>query len=162
MSDSEEDSGMRRQTSICLLFAAALALLCLLPPGIDAQDRRSGKPKLELKLSTTKLMMCVGSAIPLELQITNRTERPVKIESSAVWKNFTYSFEAPTPPRRSGSHGSTCGGCDREFVTLKPGESYETRQDFELIQPHFKDVGEYTLSTGFEKIRFEQINLYTF
>jgi hypothetical protein len=85
------------------------------------QPAPAAKPSIEIKLSATSLMVCLGSSIPMELELTNRGAEEFKVDKFDLWKEFRYGFLADRKMGRGGGMGSSCYDCrpDPTFVQAR-------------------------------------------
>ena len=102
------------------------------------------KPSIELKLSATSLMVCVGSSLPLELELTNRGTPDFKIDKFEIWNHFNYGFEGDREMGRGGGMGSSCN-CAPESVVVAQDQTYKSSFAFDLDHDFFRDPGKYTI-----------------
>jgi hypothetical protein len=100
---------------------------------------------LELKLNTTSLMLCVGSALPLNLELTNHGTEEIKIDKFYIWNRFTYGYLGDRNADRGGGQAWSCDDCPREGINLKTDKPYESSFNFPLDNDFFKDAGKYSI-----------------
>jgi len=137
-------------------------LVCSLLLGISAQaqvvaDDKKELPPVELKLSTTSMMLCLGSAIPLNLELTNRGSEEIKIDQFDIWNQFTYGYFGNRTAGRGGGQGSGCDHCLRDLVTLKTDKPYESSFNFPLENDFFKDAGKYSIRVYVEQVSSNEV-----
>src|SRR5258708_13650019 len=102
-------SGQREHPSYQLVHI----LVCSLLLGISAQaqvvaDDKKELPPVELKLSTTSMMLCIGSAIPLNLELTNRGSEEIKKDQFDIWNQVTYGYFGNRTSGPGGGPASCC------------------------------------------------------
>ena len=126
-------------------LALVLMALLLAAIGITAQPAApsEAKPTIELKLSTTSLMTCVDSSLPLTLELTNRGAEDFKVDRFEIWRRFRYGFMGDRP-FRGGGIGSSCN-CEPEFIVVNPGQTYTSSFNYDLKDDFFKDAGKYDI-----------------
>lgn len=113
---------------------------------------------LELTLSTTTLLTCLGSSLPLKLEIRNQGTREMKIDKVDLWSQFTYGFSGPGGSGRGGGSGTGCDPCRGNLVLIEPGHRYEDSMDYHLGSEFFKDAGKYTLKMHYGELATNQLS----
>jgi len=103
------------------------------------------KPAIELKLSATSLMICVGSSLPLALELTNRGMNDFKVDKFDIWNHFTYGFMGDRTAGRGGGMGSSCINCSPEPIVVTQDQTYKSSFDFDLKHEFFQDAGKYSI-----------------
>ena len=103
------------------------------------------KPSIELKLSARSLMVCVGSSLPLELELTNRGAEGFKEDKFNIWNQFTYGFMGDREEGRGGGMGASCFRCQPDPIVIGHEQTYKSSFDFDLKHDFFKDAGKYNL-----------------
>jgi len=149
---------MIQNSKICLLALAsvlsgALAVSICAKPGQDDE----GQSRLRLKMSTTTMMLCLGSSLPLELEVSNQGPQPVKLDKADLWKDFSYSFSLPDGSGPAGGESSSCIHCQGNSVLLKQGDRFESSFKYPLDVPFFKDAGRYTIKMNYEQISTNEL-----
>ena len=74
------------------LFLLVIGLAGTLVPSVKGQDQDKPRSDLSMTLSSNSLMLCVGSALPLNLEIANQGRAEVKIDKVDLWNQFSYGF----------------------------------------------------------------------
>lgn len=141
------------------LFPLAIVLAGTLVFSIKAkpeQDKRQSE--LQMTVSTTTMMLCLGSSLPLELEIANQGNQEVKLDKSDLWNRFSYSFSRTDGSGRSGGMASSCSHCRGHYVVLKPGGRYESSLEYPLDVPFFKDPGNYSIKMNYEQISTNELS----
>lgn len=120
------------------------------------------KPSIELKLSSATSMVCVGSSLPLDLELTNRGRNKFKVDKFDIGSSFIYGFLGEREAARGGAMGIGCGDCSPDFVTIDHNETYKSSFNFDLTNEFFKDPGKYVIQTTLKgvdsnKLEFELI-----
>ena len=130
-----------------------MILLAIVFAGTLVQSAQQDKPQSDLRmtLSSKSLMLCLGSSLPLDLEIANLGDREVKIDKVDLWNRFSYGFSGRDGSGRGGGRGSSCNHCRGNYVVLQPGGRYESSFEFPL-DDFFKDAGEYTLKMTYEQL----------
>jgi hypothetical protein len=145
------------QSSKILRCAFVLALGVILAGGIAAKPvQDSPQPELKLVLSSATMMLCLGSRLPLEVQLANQGDREVRIDKSELWTEFRYGFSRPDGSGRGGGEASSWipGG---DVVVLKPGEHYVSSFQYQLDGSFFKDAGGYVFKTNYQHVSSNEI-----
>ena len=137
-------------------------LVCSLFLSIVAQaqavaDEKPQLPPVELKLSTTSMMLCLGSALPLNLELTNRGSKEIKIDRFDIWNQFTYGYFGDRSADRGGGQGSGCYHCLPDLINLKTDKPYESSFNFSLENDFFKDVGKYSIRVYVEHVSSNEV-----
>lgn len=137
-------------------------LACSLFLSIVAQaqvvaDEKPQLPPLELKLSTTSLMLCVGSVLPLNLELTNRGAEVIKIDKFEIWNRFTYGYFGDRSAGRGGGEGSSCNHCLPDVINLITDKPYESSFNFSLENDFFKDAGKYSIRVYVEQVSSNEL-----
>ena len=137
-------------------------LVCSLFLSIVAQaqavaDEKPQLPPVELKLSTTSMMLCLGSALPLNLELTNRGSKEIKIDRFDIWNQFTYGYLEDRSADRGGGQGSGCYHCLPDLINLKTDKPYESSFNFSLENDFFKDVGKYSIRVYVEHVSSNEV-----
>jgi hypothetical protein len=143
---------------LCLL--ASLLTITILAHAQSATEEpktEKAKPPLELKLSTSSLMLCVGSALPLNLELTNRGGEEIKIDKFDIWNRFTYGYLGDRSADRGGGQVSGCDHCLRDLITLKTDKAYESSFNFSLENDFFKDTGKYSIRVYVEQVSSNEL-----
>ena len=109
------------------------------------QPAPAAKPSIEIKLSATSLMVCLGSSIPMELELTNRGAEEFKVDKFDLWKEFRYGFLGDRKMGRGGGMGSSCYDCRPDPIFVRHDETYKSSFSFDLNHDFFKDAGKYTI-----------------
>jgi len=135
----------------------------MLVAGATAAQTASPEAKsaIELKLSSTSLMMCVGSSLPLTVELTNRGVENVKVDKSAIWNTFGYGFMG-NRQFRGGGMGSSCSHCQPDFVVLTPDQKYTSSFNFDLKNDFFKDAGKYDIQLMFAGAQSNELEFELF
>lgn len=135
-----------------------MILLAIVFAGTLVKGAQQHKPQSELRmtLSSNSLMLCLGSLLPLDLEITNSGNREVKIDKADLWNQFSYGFSSTDGVGRGGGRGSSCSHCRGNYVVLPPGGRYESSFEFPL-DDFFKDTGEYTLKMKYEQLSTNEL-----
>jgi hypothetical protein len=115
------------------------------------------KPAIELKLSSGTLKVCVGSSLPLNLELTNRGRNKFKVDKFDIGSCFIYEFLGDREAARGGSMG--IGFIDRspDFVTIDHNATYKSSFNFDLTNEFFKDPGKYVIQTTLNGVRSNKI-----
>jgi hypothetical protein len=92
-------------------------------------------------------MVCVGSSLPLDLELTNRGSDKFKVDKFDIGAHFTYGFLGDRETGRGGGMGKGRGDCSPNFVTIDPNETYKSSFNFDLTNDFFKDAGKYVIQT---------------
>jgi hypothetical protein len=119
------------------------------------------KPSIELKLSSATSMVCVGSSLPLDHELTNRGPNKFKVDKFDIGCCFIYGFLGD----ETGRGGATgIGDIDRkaDFINIDSNKTYKSSFKFDLTNEFFKDPGKYVIQTTLEgvhsnKVEFELI-----
>lgn len=90
-------------------------------------------------------MMCVGSSIPLGLELTNQGAAEFKIDKFDIWNSFNYGFYGERDAGRGGGMGSSCYHCRPDPIAVAQGQTYKSSFDFDLKHDFFKEAGKYTI-----------------
>jgi len=141
---------------LVIVLAGTLVLSIKATPG---QDERQSE--LQMTVSTTAMMLCLGSSLPLELKIANEGNREVKIDKVDLWNRFTYGFSRPDGSGGGGVGGGTASGCSHcrgNYVVLKPSGHYESSFKFLLVDPFFKEPGMYRIKMHYEQISTNELS----
>ena len=120
------------------------------------QDERQSE--LQMTVSTTSMLLCLGSSLPLELQIANEGNGEVKIDKVDLWNRFTYGFSRPDGSGCGGGTASDCSHCRGNYVVLKPSGHYESSFKFLLVDPFFKEPGTYRIKMNYEQISTNELS----
>lgn len=120
------------------------------------------KPAIEQKLSSGTLKACVGSSLPLDLELTNRGRHKFKVDKFDIGCCFIYEFLGDREAARGGAMG--IGDIDRkaDFINIDPNKTYKSSFNFDLTNEFFKDPGKYVIQTTLKgvdsnKLEFELI-----
>lgn len=132
-------------------------LLSMVAQGQVMADEKTQLPPLELKLTATSLMLCVGSALPLNLELTNRGGEEIKIDKFDIWNHFTYGCLEDRSADRGGGQASGCDHCLRDLITLKTDKPYESSFNFPLENDFFKDAGKYSIRVYVEQVSSNEL-----
>ena len=149
---------IRADRLLCLL--ASLLTITILAHAQSATEEpktEKAKPPLELKLSTTSLMLCIGSALPLNLELTNRGSEEIKIDKFDIWNQFTYGYLQDRSSGRGGGQASGCDHCLRDLITLKTDKPYESSLSFPLENDFFRDAGKYSIRVYVEQVSSNEL-----
>jgi hypothetical protein len=139
-------------------FALAFVLAATAVLGIDAKPLQDGtKSELQMTLSTTTMMLCLGSPLPLEVAITNLGSKQVKIDRVDLWANFEYSFSGANGGR-GGGYASNCDSCRGDYVVVMPGANQYNEFAFPLSSDFFKDIGRYHIRLKYSDITTNQLD----
>ena len=146
-------------------FSLLVVFTLLISIGVQAQTEddlpgsapEESRPSLELKLSTITPVQCIDSPLVLELEITNISQEEVLIDKSALWRNFSYSFDATDGSGKGGAIGISHCGEGGEKITLSPGMTYWTTHVFPLAFDFFQLAGAYSLMTNFDSIHSNDV-----
>lgn len=135
-----------------IVLAAALVFSA---KGNAEQDKRQSE--LQMTLSTTTVMLCLGSSLPLDLEITNQGNHEVKIDKFELWKRFSYSLSRTDGSGRGGGMASSYYPSRANYVTLKPGGRHESSFEYPLGD-FFKDAGMYTIKMTVDEISTNEVS----
>jgi hypothetical protein len=151
-------SGQRSNRSGHLLvhLVSCSLLLSIVARAQVVADEKKQLP-LELKLNTTSLMLCVGSALPLNLELTNHGGEEIKIDKFDLWNQFTYGYLGDRSADRGGGQVSGCDDCSRDLMNLKTDKPYESSFNFSLENEFFKDAGKYSIRVYVEKVSSNEL-----
>ncbi|MFN2491667.1 MAG: hypothetical protein ABR501_02140 [Pyrinomonadaceae bacterium] len=139
-------------------FVAMIVFIVMLVSGVNAKPlQHEADSELQMTLSTTTMMLCLGSSLPLEVEIANRGTEQVKIDKVDLWANFVYSFSGANGGRGGGC-GSKCDSCRGEFVVVNPDASHHSEFAFRLSSDFFKDTGSYTIKLKYNDILTNQLD----
>jgi len=131
---------MVKQFIVVLTWALAL--------GIVAQAQESARPQpkerpISLKLSAESANVCLGSFVPLELTITNQSDRELKISKLDVWRNFYFEYLASDGSKKTIGYLVSPGRTEDyvrlrdDIFSLKPDATYTTSFRFPLGDPRY-------------------------
>ena len=147
--------------TLCLL-----ASVFLLGPMALAQENsapaKASLPALELKLSSRSLMGCVGSSLPLELELTNRGSEIFRVEKFDIWSHFRYGFLGQRDTGCGGGQGSSCNECLGNIAVIKPNDSYQSSFGFDLKSDFFKDAGKYEIRLVIDGVESNRVEFELF
>ena len=120
-------------------------------------------PPLDLKLTTTSMMLCLGAELPLNLELANRGTDPIKLDRFDIWNSFQYGYFGERDAGRGGGQGSGCDHCRADSIFLLRDRPYESSFRFPLNTDFFKDAGKYSINLTIEgvasnKVEFELYN----
>lgn len=150
---------MMRQIPKTYLFALGIVLGGTLVFSITAKPgQREPQSDLQMTMSTTTMKVCLGSSLPLELEITNHGSKAVKIDKADLWNSFSYSFSSTDGPDHGGGVSSSCSHCRGHYVVLKPGSRYESSFKYPLDIASFKDPGQYKIKMNYEQISTNELS----
>jgi hypothetical protein len=107
-------------------------------------------------------MVCVGSPLPLDLEITNRGSYKFKVDKFEIGSSFTYGFFGDRESGRGGGMGIGCGECSPDFVSIDPDGTYKSSFNFDLTNDFFKDAGKYVIRTRVEGVDSNQLEFELF
>jgi hypothetical protein len=124
--------------------------------------RQEPKPSIALNLSATSLMVCVGSSLPLKLELTNRGADDFKVEKFEIWNHFTYGFEGDRQTGRGGGMGSSCINCATEPIVIAHDQTYKSSFDFNLDHDFFSDAGKYTVKLKIADVESNELQFELF
>jgi hypothetical protein len=133
--------------------------------------RQSGKQQLKLELKTSSTRPCLESSLPLELAITNLSDKAIRVFKGGLWNHFAYT------------HIASDGHEEKSFViedvalpedvatnakywsTLQPTETLTDTFGFSLKDEFFGVPGRYKLGTSYNQsksnlIEFEIIDCH--
>lgn len=138
----------------------AVALIAMLTVGIraKAQQDESISRDLDLRLSTTTMALCVGSSLPMELEITNLSNQEKKIDKVDLWSSFGYGFSRADGSGRGGGTGSSCSHCRGNYIALKPAGSYQSSYSYSLDNDFFHEPGGYTIKMNFGQLSTNELS----
>jgi hypothetical protein len=143
---------------LCLLAGLlTVTILAHAQSAGEESETEKAKPPLELKLSTTSMMLCLGSALPLNLELTNRGSKEIKIDKFDIWNQFTYGYLEDRSAGRGGGQGSGCDHCLPDLINLKTDKPYESFFNFSLENDFFKDVGKYSIRVYVEHVSSNEV-----
>ena len=128
----------------------------LSPPGSES------KPPIELKLSATSLMMCVGSSLPLELELTNRGAQDFSVDKFDIWNQFNYAFLGEREAGRGGGMGSSCYDCRPDLIVVGQDQMYKSSFNFDLKRDFFQDAGKYHIKLTIAAVASNQVEFELF
>jgi len=114
-------------------------------------------PPLDLKLTTTSMMLCIGSELPLNLELTNRGTDEIKIDRSEIWNSFQYGYHGDREKGRGGGQGSGCSDCRQDFVSVTRDKPYESSFKFPLTNDFFEDAGKYSIKLRFAGVSSNEV-----
>lgn len=138
------------------VFLLAIGLTVMLVPSVKSEEQDNHQSDLRMTLSSTSLMLCLGSQLPLDLEITNLGNREVKIDKADLWNRFAYGFSGRDGSGRGGGRGSSCNHCRGNYVVLPPGGRYESSFEFPL-DDFFKDSGEYNIKMTYDQVSTNEL-----
>ena len=136
---------------VCILAFAGIAL---------AQDI-SGPGKVEqveLRLSSTKIMLCLGASLPLEMELINRSDQEIKIDKVDLWNSFSYRRLSKGNLGMGGGQESGCSHCGGNFIFLPPGKIHESKFNFDLISDVFEEPGEYKIKLNYKQVSSNELH----
>jgi hypothetical protein len=139
------------QCAFVLVLGITLALGIAAKPVPD-----SPQAELKLVLSSPTMMLCLGSPLPLEMQLINQGDREVRIDKSELWTGFSYGFSRPDGSGGGGGEASSWIS-DRDVVVLKPGENYVSSFQYQLAGSFFNDAGGYVFKTNYQHVSSNEI-----
>ena len=145
-----------RYLRICLLLLAICAGAVVLSGKTNAEQGKQ-QSQLKMSLSSSTLMLCLGSSLPLGLELTNQGSEEVKIDKVDLWNRFSYSLSRTDGSGRGGGRGSSCDHCRGNYVVLQPGGRYESSFDYPM-DDFFKDAGKYTIKMMYEDISTNELS----
>ena len=138
------------------VFLLVIGLAGTLVPSVKGQDQDKPRSDLSMTLSSNSLMLCVGSALPLNLEIANQGRAEVKIDKVDLWNQFSYGFSGTDGSGRGGGRGSSCNHCRGNFILLQPGTHYQSSFEF-LLDDFFKDPGNYTIKMKYGDVSTNEV-----
>ena len=138
-----------------------LAFILAMSGTIHAQeDARLGSPvrPIGLNLSAESARVCLGSFVPLELKMTNHSEREIKISKLDVWRNFSFEYVGADGSKESVGYliwpGTTAEyeRLQNEIRVLKPHDTYTTTFKFSVgNQRFFQTPNKYLLKAYYNQ-----------
>lgn len=141
----------RLERLFCLLVGSLL-LGVMAQAQVVNEAGSERRPPIDLKLSTTLLVLCTDSSIPLDLEMTNRGSDVIKIDKVDLWSNIRYGYLGDRSADRGGGRASFCDHCRGDLVVLRPDQSYQSSFKFPLDTDFFKDAGKYEISLAIEGV----------
>ena len=147
-----------------LIFTLACSLfLFVVAHAQVAAEYKKGSLPIEVKLSTTSMMLCLGSGIPLNLELTNHGRDEIRIDKFDLWSHFSYGHDAHDGIGRGGGETSFCERCRGTYTILKPDKAFESSFTFPLEGEFFKNAGSYSIKVDIEgtysnQVEFELYN----
>jgi len=112
---------------------------------------------LDLKLTTTSMMLCVGSELPLNLELANRGTGQIQIDKLDIWNRFRYGYFGSRESGRGGGQSSRCLDCRPDYVVVDRDKPYESSFKFPLTNDFFKDAGKYSISLIFDGVASNEV-----
>ena len=138
------------------LFLLVIGLAGVPVPSVKSEDQDKPPSDLRMMLSSNSLMLCVGSALPLNLEIANQGVAEVKIDKYDLWNQFQYGFSGKDGSGRGGGRGSSCPPCRGNYIVLQPGTRYEGSFEFPL-DDFFKDAGNYAIKMKYGQVSTNEV-----
>ncbi len=136
---------------VCFLAFMGLAL---------AQDRSEPQPEkpVELKVSTTAMMLCLGASMPMEMELTNRSGQEFKVDKVDLWNSFSYGHSRDDGSGRGGGQATGCSHCRGEYIVLVPEQKHVSTFNFALASDFFKDPGNYTIKLNYKQVSSNELH----
>jgi hypothetical protein len=144
------------QRSMIYLFLLVIGLAGTLVPTVKSEDQDKPRSDVRMTLSSKSLMLCVGSRLPLDLEIANQGVADVKIDKFDLWNQYEYGFLGTRGSGRGGGRGSSCSHCRGNYIVLQPGTRYESSYEF-LLDDFFKDAGKYTIKMKYGHVSTNEL-----
>ena len=114
------------------------------------------RPPLDIKITAAAMMICLGSALPLNMELTNRRSEQIKIDKFEIWNHFQYGYFGKDGGR-GGGEGHGCTECQSDFAVLERDKPYESSFKFPLTNEFFKDAGKYSLKLTIEGVSSNEV-----
>lgn len=114
-------------------------------------------PPLDIKISAASMMVCLGTELPLNMELTNRGPDQIKIDKFEIWNHFQYGYFGERDAGRGGGEGASRYQSPPELVVLDRDKPYESSFKFPLSNEFFKDAGRYSLKLTIEGVSSNEI-----
>ena len=144
------------QRSMIYVFLLVIGIAGMLVPSVKSEDQDKPRSDLRMTLSSNAIMLCVGSTLPLNLEIANQGVAEVKIDKFDLWNRFEYGFSTPDGKVRGGGTGSSCSHCLSNYIVLKPGTRYQSSFEY-LLNDFFKEAGNYTIKMKYGHVSTNEV-----
>lgn len=164
------ESLRRRKSRVAIRTKQRVALLICalaLSGSVQAQDKAQTQPgvrAINLKLSSESARVCLGSFVPLNLDLTNQTGQEIKIRKLDVWRDFSFKYAASDGSSKNIGYGIVPGRVEdydrlrNDVFTLNPQATYTTTFKFPLTDHRFFEVpGTYTLRSYYDNMAASNI-----
>jgi len=140
-----------------LWILSALILLPALSAAGQAQnEQQNGKSPWKLKLSSSSMRVCLGSSLPLELEVTNQSNDDIRIDKLNLWQDFSFQRSGSTGERGWLTIDYIHGPNDS--VLVKADASYRSTYDFSLQDNFFGFPEKYIIKLHYEQVYSNEVS----